>query len=101
VLMSSVLNILDQHAYQPKVEAAKGRGTSEEHPKAATFPDVHPGQVPDAKNDLEVRFKLLRPLLPEEFLPPSLLAPRAYEDFVRALEEEKRAMRPNVVDIFE
>jgi hypothetical protein len=101
VLMSSVLNILDQHTYQPRVEATKGRSTSEEYPKAATRPEVRPGQATDARADLEVRFKLLRPLLPEALHPPSLLAPRAYEDFVRALEDEKRAMRPNVVDLFE
>ncbi len=99
VLMSSVLRILDLRDIQPGAIPARGKDASQE---AFSLVDPSNGAVQGSSHSTDNRsrdFKLLRPLLPE--LPPILSSYRGYEDLVKAIEEEKKAGRSKLLDLFE
>ena len=98
VLMSLVLRILDLHQVQPGSIPARGKEMA-----AEIFSLGDPSTTSinsDSGEGREGEFKLLRPLLPTQ-PPPLLSSVRGYDDLVKAIEDEKKAGRSKIVDLFE
>ena len=100
MLTSSALRMLDQREIEPSAIPARANDTPPEAfmlgPSSAALPVNS-----DPPDDHNRAFKLVRPLVPDNVLPSSLTVPRGYEDFMKALEEEKKAGRLKILDLFE
>jgi hypothetical protein len=101
VFISSVLSILDKSPMQPTLPAAKAIERSAAQSDIVSSPEVV-APVPDTSTgEQRVLFKLLRPLLPQDFGDPSITISRKFVDYVRTVEGDRSQSVSKVVDRFE
>lgn len=99
MLMSSLLRILDQHKVEPSAVPTRGQEPSGELFSLEYLSGTAPPANSDSSDGRDRELGLLRPLLPD--LPLNQSSLRGYDELVKAIEDEKKAGRSKILDLFE
>ena len=99
MLMSSLLRILGQRQVEPSAVPTRGQEASAEVFSLEGLSDAGAPVNSDSSGGRDPECRLMHPLLPDVPLNQSSL--RGYDELVKAIEDEKKAGRSKILDLFE